>query len=472
MRVLCVGSGFSAASGGGHTRYALDLLAAQAAAGHEVSYLCAGRCDLTFTTRVRRGRLGAIRLLEVRNPRPGGQHLGRQDRPEREVADAATERLVRRVVDEVRPAVVHVQALQGWPASLLAVLADSGTPTIMSVGNFHPLCPTTRLYDEADDEVCTDFRDGRRCCRCMAARAPETRTRTAERLRLEALAGHAPRLVAAARRGVRALRAVLGGESKPTGTSAGLPGESAASRAFRARRAAYVVGLNRLDVVAGVSRRVCELLTAHGVEPSRVRVLSPVAGGIEAIGRRAPAVPSLPLRFGVLNKLTHLKGAGTLREAFLGLDPERVRLVVHGTQSREVLEAIAPLVEAGVAELSGPYERAQLDAILDGIDVGLMPSLLEETYGLVGQEFFAKGIPVLASRIGGMPDYVEDDVNGLLLPPRDAAAWRAAITYLANRPGEVARLSAGIGPVRTMAAHLREVDGVYLEAAARKSGHG
>ena len=53
-----------------------------------------------------------------------------------------------------------------------------------------------------------------------------------------------------------------------------------------------------------------------------------------------------------------------------------------------------------------PFAPAELDAILDEVDVGLMPSVWEEAYGYAGVEFLAKGIPVIANAIGGMPDYV------------------------------------------------------------------
>ena len=57
-------------------------------------------------------------------------------------------------------------------------------------------------------------------------------------------------------------------------------------------------------------------------------------------------------------------------------------------------------------------------------------------------EAMAAGLPVIASRVGGIPALVDHDVNGLLVPPGDAAALAAAISRVLTEPGTAARLAA------------------------------
>jgi len=210
-----------------------------------------------------------------------------------------------------------------------------------------------------------------------------------------------------------------------------------------------------------MSNRVAELLIRYGVEPSRVRVLPLVLGDFDKIVRRPPRTPSLPIRFGLLNKLTHLKGADVLCEAFKGLSPDHVRLLVFGSQSEAGVAAIRPLLDAGVAELRGPYERSRMNEVLSEIDVGLVPSIWEEPYGYVGVEFLAAGIPVLGSRIGGIPDYVEDGINGFLLPATEPAAWRDKVAELAERPDQVGKLAVGMRGVKQIGSHMAEIEAIY-----------
>lgn len=67
--------------------------------------------------------------------------------------------------------------------------------------------------------------------------------------------------------------------------------------------------------------------------------------------------------------------------------------------------------------------------------IALVPSVWPEPFGLVVIEAMAGGTPVIASRIGGIPEIIADGENGLLVPAGDVAALRAAIERLLNDSG-------------------------------------
>ena len=60
------------------------------------------------------------------------------------------------------------------------------------------------------------------------------------------------------------------------------------------------------------------------------------------------------------------------------------------------------------------------------------PSIAPETFGRVSVEAQAAGIPVLASKVGGIPETLDPGVTGVLLPPGDVDAWRMAILDMCN----------------------------------------
>lgn len=74
-------------------------------------------------------------------------------------------------------------------------------------------------------------------------------------------------------------------------------------------------------------------------------------------------------------------------------------------------------------------------------DFAIQPSHWE-SFGLSAAEAMASGLPIAASAVGGLTDFIVDGTNGLLVPPRDAAALAAAIDRLASDPGLRARLGA------------------------------
>src|SRR5205823_765280 len=84
------------------------------------------------------------------------------------------------------------------------------------------------------------------------------------------------------------------------------------------------------------------------------------------------------------------------------------------------------------AELGPWYERAAVVAA---------PSR-REGYGVVAREAMAWGRPVVASTVGGLADAVEDDVTGVLVPPGDVVALRAALERLLGDRELRARLGA------------------------------
>jgi glycosyltransferase involved in cell wall biosynthesis len=73
--------------------------------------------------------------------------------------------------------------------------------------------------------------------------------------------------------------------------------------------------------------------------------------------------------------------------------------------------------------------RADVDEVMGCFDIFVLPSL-NEGMGRVLVEAMAAGLPIVASRVGGIPDLVKDGKNGLLVPPKDASALENAISAL------------------------------------------
>jgi glycosyltransferase involved in cell wall biosynthesis len=99
--------------------------------------------------------------------------------------------------------------------------------------------------------------------------------------------------------------------------------------------------------------------------------------------------------------------------------------------------------------------------------VGVVPSVVPEGFGRVAVECLAAGTPCVVSAIGGLLDVVTDGVDGLQVPPGDAAALAAAIRRLLVDEGLRSRLGAA-GPAKaarfTLSQVMPQLDAVYLRA--------
>ena len=114
------------------------------------------------------------------------------------------------------------------------------------------------------------------------------------------------------------------------------------------------------------------------------------------------------------------------------------------------------LLSAGAGPLLGEYEallarqgnselvrflgfRRDLPDLMAAADLLLAPSL-SEAFGLVAAEALYLGTPVVATRVGGLPELVEDGRDGRLIPPGDSAAIAATVAELLNNPEDLAAM--------------------------------
>lgn len=122
----------------------------------------------------------------------------------------------------------------------------------------------------------------------------------------------------------------------------------------------------------------------------------------------------------------------------------------HGDASyRGVLE---PLLKLPGVNLRGPQSRERVPEALRSLDVLVVPSVWPETSPLVIREAFLTGVPVVASNIGGIPELIEVERNGLLFEPGDVDGLARALRRLAEEPDLLLRLKAGAAatPVRSL----------------------
>ena len=94
--------------------------------------------------------------------------------------------------------------------------------------------------------------------------------------------------------------------------------------------------------------------------------------------------------------------------------------------------------------VTGFVPHSAVPQILASLDLLALPSVYEEM-GSVLVEAMATGLPVVASRVGGIPDVVEDGVTGVLVPAGDVDALAAALDELVADPDRRRRLSTAAG---------------------------
>ena len=195
--------------------------------------------------------------------------------------------------------------------------------------------------------------------------------------------------------------------------------------------------------VAEEDRR--KMIEVEGVDPDTIRLIpngipDPEPGGGAAVRRELGIAKDAPV-IGVVCELRAQKALEVLFAAAARLrqDLPGLRVLVAGDgPERESLEQEARRLDLdGTVQLLGI--RRDVPALLDALDVAVLSSDYEGS-PLSVMEYMAAGKPVVSTRVGGVPELVEDGVHGLLVEPRDPAALAAAIGRLLRDPAEARRL--------------------------------
>lgn len=108
------------------------------------------------------------------------------------------------------------------------------------------------------------------------------------------------------------------------------------------------------------------------------------------------------------------------------------RVEMYGTKDPLPYRRLAhELGLEGRVTIAGAVDHDRVPEILGRFDVFAMPSVYDsETFGVAALEASACGIPVVASRVGGVPEIVDHEVSGLLVPPSDPPALAQALSTL------------------------------------------
>ncbi|MCJ7694897.1 MAG: glycosyltransferase, partial [Anaerolineaceae bacterium] len=111
----------------------------------------------------------------------------------------------------------------------------------------------------------------------------------------------------------------------------------------------------------------------------------------------------------------------------------------------------------------GGFSHDQLGEVLSEIDVLVVPSVWHENNPRVIQEAFAAQTPVIASNVGGMAEFVQHEVNGLLFDRSNEIDLARQLSRIVNEEGLLERLRCGIKPVKKIEVEVEELIKIYEE---------
>jgi len=452
VRILIVIHAYPPASIGGSELYAEVLARALAAQGDVVHVVTRESDRMRPEYGVRAETRGAVTIHWINNLFASVTDFADSYESPRIAAVA------RRIVDEFRPDVAHVHHLTCLSTRIVHELAARRVPIVFTLHDYWLLCHRGQLLTPSL-QVC-DGPDAAGCGVCLGATGGAGRGAFSASAALHVVESHLPSAAAAGLR--RAATRVA---------AAVLP-ERDTRPAERARLAHMTDVMSRVTQFLAPSISIRDRFVRAGVPEARIDH-QPYGIDVGAFDRArdSPRARNAgePLRVGFIGSLMVSKGPAILLDAAAMLSEGRVAVDVfgahtayHGDDSyRAQLEP--KLSRAGV-RWHGPLPHERLADTLATLDALVVPSIWPENSPFVALEAIAAGVPVVASRIGGLPEIVRDGVNGRLFEPGSAADLTRVLGELTSGDRlELLRRGAGrsAGELTTIDTDVRTTRALY-----------
>lgn len=165
------------------------------------------------------------------------------------------------------------------------------------------------------------------------------------------------------------------------------------------------------------------------------------------------------ISFGFMGRVIPVKGIKVLLESFRELDKSELHIFGSVGGQRVFLEKY---VDERVF-FDGPFDNWTINAVLNRIDVLIVPSIWYENSPLVIQEAFIAGIPVITSNIGGMAELVEDGVDGFTFDVGDKDDLNGIMKKVEDNPEILNDLKVSNEKVRSIQEDTKFIQQIYRE---------
>jgi glycosyltransferase involved in cell wall biosynthesis len=347
------------------------------------------------------------------------------------------------VLRATRPDVVHIHNLLNLSFDLPALARRRGAKVVATLHDYTMICASGgQRVHVAEQHVCHDI-DTHRCARCF-------------------------------RESPFGAQMAIGRLASETTIAPVVGVASALARRFPRTVGRLAAGVGRLPT-AGVaasevapSASIASEFVRFGMPPAKLRTMD---YGFVPVARRRTAASAPRLRIGYVGTLVWHKGVHALIDAVRALPPASYELKIFGDASvfPEYAADLRSRARGLPVQFMGKFDQSGAAGIYQQFDVLAVPSLWLENSPLVIHEAFMAGVPVVASRIGGIADLVEDGRTGLLYDPNAAGALGQSLRSLIDSPQRLAALSLGVQTrtrVRSMTDDADAWHGIYSDVRA------
>lgn len=355
------------------------------------------------------------------------------------------EKEFKRLIDTLRPDIIHFQHLINLSASLPEIAKQRGIPTIVTLHDFWFICPLIQLL-KPDFSLCDGpDNSGRNCFQCWDSERAIVMSNLLYKHHL--------------------------GFIKPESILSTIRRVRNPNYLFVERTAYMKALLLAADRIIAPSKFLMDTFSKYGVPREKIvyidkgfdlRLLEDFDSFRSPQNRH-----SGKLAFGFMGGIGIHKGFNILIDAFNKLKAEDVELKIYGNYdplSKEFAAARSRITNPNV-KFMGRYDDVRQP--YSEIDILIFPSIWYENRPLVLTESIITRTPVIAANLGSIPELIIDGVNGLLYEADNSQDLYNKIMMFVRNPELVERLKGSPGRIKTVQDEAEELESIYREVLHR-----
>jgi glycosyltransferase involved in cell wall biosynthesis len=345
---------------------------------------------------------------------------------------------------EWKPDIVHITSCVTLSASVINAVKDQNIPLVLTLTDFWFICPQLNLL-KRDNSMCDGRTTAWDCLECRFG---------------DAVAYKTIDLIPYKELSQRLLRTI----SKQPAISR-IHGFRGMAIDMEDRKSFLTNILERVDCITAPSNSLRDTFIDSGItHPIKVIYSGHDLSWLKDSSLHNKQSPRI--RIGFIGQIIPVKGLHVLLSAVGNAQSDKVQLLVYGNDNKdpEYMLKIKDIVKRHPSmdvEFFGRFPHEQLGRVLSTIDVLVVPSQWCENNPRVIQEAFASKTPVIASNVGGISEFVQHEIYGLLFERNNIVELTSHIQRLIDEPELLKKFKSRIPKVKTIAESMLEFEKIY-----------
>ncbi len=368
--------------------------------------------------------------------------------------------------------IIHINEIFGFSSSMINVARQLGVKVIVTVHEYWWLCPH-RVMVDFNNKICDGPYNMQKCSFCVQKKLNGFNSKYEKRR--ERIRNSMP-VIFKLIKGILKLRKHF--RSKEIDKIVDLKFGSASYITFKSPKLEYqlstrlqknIYALNSANLVIAVSKDVKDKLSTYGVDPQKILIQHIGSTISENKTEHLKEVNDENIVFGFIGGIGYYKGVHQLIDAFTRMPniyKEKCVIELYGTYDNNYINSINKnilLIDeyAKKVRFHGRYSPEEVPNISNTIDIMVLPSLCADTAPQTIFESFSCQLPIIAPGVGGFPDFIKDNVNGLLYLAASVDSLKEKLMYIIDNPHQISMFRSQIPELKTISQNCSELVELY-----------